>query len=240
LQIATKAWDEEQSREPIVFQHGNTTGGSLPVEELNASLELLVATGEQKYAAEFLQRLPEIEHMFPQLAAQAVRGMPYMDESYREKIRQLTLAYRAQLDEIARGNPFGVLITEGGWAGNGSIIDTAITNYYLHKAFPDIIREEDVLRGLNYILGTHPGSDLSFVSAVGTRSKQVAYGMNRADFSFIAGGVVPGVLILKPDFPENKEDWPFLWGENEYVIDLAAAYIFLANAANELARNTGD
>ena len=59
----------------------------------------------------------------------------------------------------------------------------------------------------------------------------MAYGNNRADFTFIAGGVVPGVLVLKPDFPENKNDWPFLWGENEYVIDLAAKYVFLANAA---------
>jgi endoglucanase len=240
LLIATRAWDEEQSREPIIFKHGNTTGGSLPVEALNASLELLVATGEQKYADEFLQHLPEIEAMFSQLAVQAVRGMPYMDETYREKIRQLTLTYRARLDEVSGANPFGVPITEGGWAGNGTIINAAIANYYLHKAFPDIIREEDVLRGLNYILGTHPGSDLSFVSAVGARSKKVAYGMNRADFSFIAGGVVPGVLILKPDFPENKEDWPFLWGENEYVINVAAAYIFLANAANELVSNASD
>lgn len=240
LLIATKAWDEEQSREPIIFKHGNTTGGSLPVETLNASLELLVATGEQKYADEFLQHLPEIESMFPQLAAEAARAMPHMDESYREKIRQLTLAYRAQMDDVANANPFGVLITEGGWAGNGTIIDTAIANYYLHKAFPEIIRKEDVLKGLNYILGTHPGSNLSFVSTVGTRSQKVAYGMNRADFSFIAGGVVPGVLILKPDFPENKEDWPFLWGENEYVINVAAAYIFLANAANELVRSTAD
>ena len=60
--------------------------------------------------------------------------------------------------------------------------------------------------------------------------------MNRADYSFIAGGVVPGVLILKPDFPENKEDWPFLWGENEYVINVGASYLFLANAVNELAQ----
>jgi endoglucanase len=72
------------------------------------------------------------------------------------------------------------------------------------------------------------------VSAVGAQSKKVAYGMNRADYSFIAGGVVPGVLILKPDFPENKEDWPFLWGENEYVVSVAASYVFLANAAAEL------
>ena len=62
----------------------------------------------------------------------------------------------------------------------------------------------------------------------------MAYGNNRADFSFIAGGVVPGVLILKPDFPENKDDWPFLWGENEYVINICASYIFCANAVQDL------
>ena len=44
---------------------------------------------------------------------------------------------------------------------------------------------------------------------------------------------MPGVLILKPDYPENMDDWPFLWGENEYVIDTCAAYIFLANAARD-------
>ena len=91
-----------------------------------------------------------------------------------------------------------------------------------------------VLRGLHYVLGWHPASNVSFVSGVGIRSKKVAYGSNRADFSFIAGGVVPGVLILKPDFPESKEDWPFLWGENEYVIDICAHYILLANMANDL------
>jgi hypothetical protein len=87
---------------------------------------------------------------------------------------------------------------------------------------------------LNYLFGCHSGSDISFVSGVGTRSKKVAYGTNRADFSFIAGGVVPGVLIIEPDFPENKEDWPFLWGENEYVIGICAVYLYLVHAANLL------
>jgi len=90
---------------------------------------------------------------------------------------------------------------------------------------------------LNYLHSCHPGSDISFVSGVGTVSKEIAYGNNRADFSFIAGGIVPGILILKPDFPENKEDWPFFWGENEYVISEAANYIFLVNAVNELLRD---
>ena len=234
LRYAREAWDEERSREPIVFRHGNTTGGPLAVEELKAALELLVTTGEHTYAQHFLKHMPEIENGFPMLASLAVRAMPYMDETYRAKIRQLALTQRQRLDQLARQNPYGVPITEGGWAGNGAIIGMAVGNYYLHRAFPEIISNEDVFRGLHYILGTHPDSDLSFVSAVGSRSKRVAYGMNRADFSFIAGGIVPGVLILKPDFPENKEDWPFLWGENEYVISLGATYLFLAHAAREL------
>ena len=131
-------------------------------------------------------------------------------------------------------HPYGVPITARGWAGNGSIIIWAITNYLLHKAYPEIIGPEYTYRGLNYIYGCHPYSHISFVSGVGTRSKKIAYGNNRADFTFIAGGVVPGILMLKPDFPENKEDWPFLWAENEYVIDICAEYIFLANAVRDL------
>ena len=64
-------------------------------------------------------------------------------------------------------------------------------------------------RSLSYILGTHPDSNYSFVSGVGAQSQTKAYGNNRADFSFIPGGVVPGVLVLAPDYPENKSDWPF-------------------------------
>ena len=235
LAIALKAWDEEQTHEPNLFRYGNTTGGPLAAEEMKAALELLVTTGERRFAERFLHYMPQIEEQFASFAILAVRAMPYMDEAYALRIRELATGHRVFLDSLARANPYGVLITEGGWAGNGAVIAIAMTNYYLHEAFPDIISDEDVFRGLNYIFGTHPDSSLSFVSAVGAESKKVAYGMNRADFSFIAGGIVPGVLILKPDFPENKEDWPFLWGENEYVVSLAATYIFLANAAAELA-----
>jgi endoglucanase len=41
-------------------------------------------------------------------------------------------------------------------------------------------------------------------------------------------------MVLKPDFPENREDWPFLWGENEVIIDICSAHIMLAGVANEL------
>jgi len=132
-----------------------------------------------------------------------------------------------------------VPITTGGWAGSGTVLGYAMNAYTLHKAFPEIMPADAVFRGLEFLVGNHPASDASFVSAVGTVSKEVAYGNNRADFSFIAGGVVPGVLIIKPDFPENHEDWPFFWRENEYVIPEGAMWIELAQAAQELAAAAG-
>lgn len=234
LQTAVRAWDEEQSREPDLFRHGNTTGGSLDTEEMKAALELLVTTGEARYARKFREYLPQIEERFGSHAVLAVRAMPHMDEAFAREVRSFAWRYREQLDRLEAENPFGVRITEHGWAGNGTVIDMAMTHWYLQRVFPDLIGQEHVTRGIDYLLGTHPYSNLSFVSGVGSRSKKVAYGMNRADFSFIAGGVAPGVLVLKPDYPENKEDWPFLWGENEYVISVGASYLFLANAVHEL------
>ena len=131
-------------------------------------------------------------------------------------------------------NPFGVPIGRGTWGGGGWVTRMAVSQYKLHKAFPEIVGPDGVFKALNYIHGCHPGSSISFVSGVGTWSKKVAYGSNRADFSFIAGGVVPGVVILKPDFPENKEDWPFFWGENEYVVSGGPVYIYAVNAAHAL------
>ncbi|WP_051286183.1 glycoside hydrolase family 9 protein [Salinimicrobium terrae] len=234
LNTAKRVWDEEHAKEPDLFHHGNTTGGRLEDEELKAAVELLLATKDQKYGDRIAEMWPVIDTNFASHAGRATRVIPFMDNSFEKKMRERTKAYQSELDAHYEENPFGVPIGRGGWAGNGQVISFAMNNYLLHKAFPDLIDKEYVFKGLNYIYGTHPDSSISFVSGVGTRSKKVAYGMNRADFSFIAGGVVPGVLILKPDFPENREDWPFLWGQNEYVISVGSTYIYLVNAVNSL------
>jgi len=62
----------------------------------------------------------------------------------------------------------------------------------------------------------------------------MAYGNNRADYTFIPGGMVPGFVMVNPDFAECKDDWPFLWGENEYVISAASQFILAANAVDRL------
>jgi hypothetical protein len=106
--------------------------------------------------------------------------------------------------------------------------------YYLHQAFPQIVGPEHTLQAVNYLLGAHPVSSTSYVSGVGTRSKLAAYGNNRADYSFIPGGLVPGFVIIRPDYPEMIEDWPFLWFENEYVITATSKFILAGNAAEQL------
>lgn len=232
--IATRVWAEEQSHAPNIFRHGNTTGGVLEAEQFAAAVELLKTTGDKQYAAQIEKMWPLLSRFFGFQAALVVEALPLMPNSFREATIPLVRQWVAQTDEAVSKNPYGVPISEGGWAGNEGVIDYGLTTYALHKAFPDIVKPDAVFRSLAYLLGNHPGSDISFVSAVGTRSKEVAYGSNRADFSFIPGGVVPGALIIKPDFPENNEEWPFFWGENEYVISAASAFIELTNAAHAL------
>ena len=231
LATARKVWDYEHGRQPNLFRVGNTTGGDPDDERLRAAVQLLLSTGDAQYARGIDALWPAIDARFGFNAGPALAALPRMDEAFAARLRRRAEAFKAEREKMVADNPYGVLITRGGWAGNGAVIGLASTNYRLHRAFPDLFDIEPTLQGLNYLYGTHPDSNISFVSAVGAKSKQVAYGMNRADFSFIAGGIVPGVLVLKPDFPENKEDWPFFWGQNEYVINLGASYIYLVHAA---------
>jgi hypothetical protein len=133
LETALRAWDDEMSREPALFQHGNTTGGPLPAEEMKAVLELLVTTGESRFADRFKKFMPEIEKGLVAYADCAVRAIPYMDADYKKSIKSLTKQHREFLDIQKLNNPFGVLITEFGWAGNSAVVQFAIGNYYLHK-----------------------------------------------------------------------------------------------------------
>ena len=234
LAIAQRTWAEEHSREPFTFRHGNTTGGALDSEEFTAAVELLETTRDAQYAERVAAMWPALSERFPAHVRLALRALPHMPASFRQQVEAAARSYIAGAPERSRANPYGVPITEGGWAGNGAIINAGLIDYELHKAFPDLTDGTVAFKALDYLHGTHPESDLSFVSGVGTRSKEVAYGSNRADFSFIAGGVVPGVLIVKPDLPENSEIWPFFWGQNEYVVNMSPSYVALVHAAIDL------
>jgi hypothetical protein len=235
LSYAINAWDEEHKNP--VQKDTSKFAWFFSGAEVSAALQLYISTKDDRYAKIFNELIwKQLDNDLAMLfnISTAARAVPYMPQEYKSRLEKYVLKYKDELEKLGKQNPYGVLVGTRGWAGNHELITWSIANYYLNKSFPDIIGRDYVYRGLNYIFGCHPYSNISFVAGVGTHSKKTTYGSNRADFSFIAGGVVPGVLILKPDFPENKEDWPFLWGENEVVIDICADYIFLSNAVNDL------
>jgi len=234
LALAKKAYAEERAR-PAPPAPPAGFGAFGQIAELAATMQMMTATKELPYIDRFDELVwPALDRNAAVTLQIAARAIPVMDPGYAAKLRTYVEKYKAELDGMLKQNPYGVPIGTRGWAGNSQVIGWATTNYYLHQAYPDLVGTDLVTRGLDYLFGTHPAHNYSFVSAVGNRSKHLAYGNNRADFAFIAGGVVPGVLILKPDYPENMDDWPFLWGENEYTIGIGADYMFLANAAQEL------
>ena len=235
LTLAKKAYAEERAR-PAPAAPATGPGAMFgQTAELTAVMQLMTATKEQQYADRFDELVwPALDRNAGMAIQLAARAIPARDTAYAQRLRPYAEKYKLELDGMLKQNPYGVPIGTRGWAGNSQVIGWATTNYYLHRAYPDLVGTDLVTRGLDFLFGTHPAHNYSFVSAVGNRSKHLAYGNNRADFTFIAGGIVPGILVLKPDYPENMDDWPFLWGENEYVIDIGASYIFLANAAHEL------
>jgi endoglucanase len=205
--------------------------------EWTAALELTIAThGAEPYKA----RLSEL---FPQMITQqqiglhgwtAVRALPYLDPSAKERMHEAVKTYMAGLDMQLNETPFGVPPSLGGWGGSGAVVDMAIRSYFLHKAFPDLVGPEYTLRAVNYILGTHPVSSTSYVAGVGTVSKIKTYSNNRGDNSYIPGAVIPGYIIIKPDFPECIDDFGFLWFEDEAVVAGSASWVVAGNAAEAI------
>jgi endoglucanase len=206
-----------------------------------AALELTIATNS---AEPYKSRLKEL---FPQMITPeqidlhgwtAVRALPYLDASAKDQMREAVKIYMAGLDKQLDATPFGVPPSLGTWGGSGAVVDMAIRMYFLHKTFPDLVGPEYTLRAVNYILGTHPVSSTSYVAGVGTVSKTMTYSNNRADNAYIPGAVIPGYIIIKPDFPECIDDFGFLWFEDEAVVAGSASWIVAGNAADAIIKES--
>lgn len=240
IQTALKIWDREVvnkvAQQASVANTGRR-GGSNPSSEASVAIELYLSTGDKIFAEHFAKLWPSVKTGLSNPRGFGggsintwIKALPFMDQAYRNDLRNYALTLKSQMDTLIKVNPFGVPIGRGGFytGGNYATITWALTAAKLHKVFPDVIGTEYAVRGLNFILGCHPASSLSFVPGVGVSSKKVTYGNNRADFTAIPGGVVPSLYLINPDFYENKDDWPYIWYENEVVVDCCAAYIYLA------------
>src|SRR6185312_2165645 len=217
LDAAIKLWTEAQAhpvheRLPGYLEgEGGYREFSLGAPEWTAAVALTIAThGGEPYKK-------RVEKLFPATPQQlafggwsAVRTLPYLDPDYRTRLRDLVKASIPRLNRYLDGTPFGVPPSLGAWGGSSQVAEFGVQMYFLHEAFPDLIGPEYTLRAANYLLGTHPVSSVSYISAIGTASKLQAYGNNRADNTFIPGGMIPGYIVIKPDFPECITNFGFL------------------------------
>ena len=199
---------------------------------IGTNLQLYGATHEQQYLESFEKQIWDaLDKNVRSNMQTALDAIPYMDEAYKQKLRPYVAQYNDYIKGFDKQNPYGVPIGLGNWAGVNLILSFGITVNYAHIYFPDIVSKDEVYRVANWLYGCHPYHNYSFVAVVGaTRPKQVFYGNNRADFSFIPGNVAPGLLFRKPDHFENFDDWPFLWGQNEGTIAGNTQYIIFGSS----------
>ena len=204
--------------------------------DVGTNLQLYISTGEQNYAEKFEELLwPALDRNLTFVILTALEGIPHMDETYREKLKPYIVKYKEYIDELDKDNPYGVPIGLGNWAGSGAVVNFGTTVCFAHKHFPDIVDDSHAFKATNWLFGCHPYHNYSLVATLGaTRPKEVFYGNNRADFSFIPGNVAPGILFRQPDHFENYDDWPFLWGQNEGTIGGNTSYLIFGSAFKNL------
>ena len=157
-----------------------------------------------------------------------------MDDEFKAAVKAAIPAFVEQAQKTAEQTPYGVPIFGRGWGGTEIAMNWAYNNYLVWKYFPEMIDPELVLNGMHFMFGRHPYSNVSFVTGQGVNHKKVAYGSHRAFYNAVAGGIAPGLMIFKPDFFEHKDDYPFLWGENECCTRNIPTFIRFALGCEEI------
>ena len=215
-------------------QNMNRGGGG----NMSTNLQLYIATGEKSYIDQFVEQIwPALDRNVNGSIRTAMDAIPYMDAAYKERLRPYAEKYKEYLEQVTGNNPYGVPIGEGNWAGSGAVVTFGTTATFANLYFPDIIDKKYAYNAAAFMFGCHPYHNYSLVATVGAaRPKQVFYGNNRADFSFIPGNVAPGLLFRKPDHFENFDDWPFLWGQNEGTIAGNTSYYIFGEAFKQMAK----
>ena len=214
-----------------------TISSKIPV-----AIQLYRSTGKQQYFDFVIDNwdmvVGGIRRTAPQTAhfAKSLEG----NKKYKKQVkayRDALVTYKEAIDKESAQTPYGVPYQPSIWGAGWSIKGFGYSHYFLVDAYPDIFAPDQVYSALNFVLGCHPGVNTqSFASGVGAESATVEYGLNRADWSYIPGGVVSGTALIRPDFPELLV-WPYLWQQVEYVLGGGSShYMFLVLASEALSK----
>ena len=210
--------------------------------KLQAAAELWLTTRERPYLDYIISRPEMVERSASHCAWYLARVEQQVRDMKDKKVKQWVKTYRSALQNYAQElaktvgeTPYGVPYRPNIWGAGWDIQSFGFRHYYLVSAYPDIFSADPVYNALNFVLGCHPGTNqASFASGVGAESATVGYGLNRADWSYIPGGVVSGTALIRPDFPELLT-FPYLWQQVEYVLGGGSShYMFLVLAAQQL------
>ncbi len=204
-----------------------------------ALAELILSTGDDAYRKELVGLQQHIVADIEKTGWSIGRVMPSIkNEEFIAAVNSAVESYQKSVKERAQTeSPYGVPYKPNIWGAGWTIQDFGVKQYFFHKAWPQFTGSDSYVNALNFVLGVHPGENTqSFASGVGANSATVAYGVNRADWSYIPGGVISGTALIRPDLPELKI-WPYFWQQTEYVMGGGEAnYMFLALAVDQLTR----
>jgi hypothetical protein len=204
--------------------------------KIQAAAELLLTTGKDEYRRYIVENESEVIKGMRSIGWVIGKVLPLIsDPAFTASVRKSAAELAGDIMKQCAETSFGVPYRPNIWGAGWDIQSFGVRHFFLHKAFPETFSSAPVFSALNFILGVHPGENtISFASGVGARSAVVAYGVNRADWSYIPGGVVSGTALIRPDFPELL-DWPYLWQQQEYVMGGGATnFMFLVLAAESL------
>lgn len=205
--------------------------------DLQAKVFVLSELAQTAHDATALKRLvalkPEIVAHIDQTGTVLASAMPLIrDKAFKHDVGEAVKTWQAKLTDEATKTPYGVPYVPYIWGAGWDIQKFGVDQYFVHKAWPQYTPDTLQMEALNFVLGVHPGENTeSFASGVGAKSATTAYGANRADWSYIPGGVISGTALIRPDLPELKK-WPYFWQQTEYVMGGGETnYMFLVLAA---------
>jgi hypothetical protein len=222
---AAKALFEITSKKEMVADH------------ISAAAELYLATKDKKYLDAIIDNKDFIMSNVSTSAWAVGRIYEHIqDADFRKDMDQAVKELAKEIEKQMEENPFGIPYKPNIWGAGWIIQNLGVRHYFLVRGFPDVFNPELIYNAMQFVLGCHPGMNTaSFASGVGEKSLLQAYGVNRADLSYIPGGVASGTALIRPDFPELKDNWSFLWQQSEYVLGGGGTnFMFLVLATDQL------
>jgi hypothetical protein len=207
--------------------------------KLYAAVELFLATGKVEYKKYVLSEQAYIGQTISQSGWYIGRfDKAVNDPTFSATIRKALVSVQDNYKQLATRSPYGLPPDRGNRVSGSWDVQTLGYYYcFFRDAYPDLFAPDYIFNAVNFILGCHPGSNTaSFASGVGAKSAMAAYGTNRADRSYIPGGVTPGTVLIRPDLPELY-DFPFIWQEGEYCLGGEASYFMYMVLAAQKALN---